>query len=169
MIIDCNKLLEILSIKTHKIIIAFDWGKNCTGVAITDDTMQMILPCSPVIMADAKNKKNFWAKLVADYNADAVVIGIPKHHEDMPNPTAESIMIFANTLNAELIDSGFTGDNEIPISFIDESGTSKAAENLQHDTMTAGTKLTRKKKRESLNSLSACLILERFICKQSVL
>ncbi len=183
MIINCNKLFEILRTRDRKIVLAFDWGKTCTGVAVTDDKMRMILPCAPIVMNDAKNKKNFWSKLVENYNADAVVIGIPKHHEDKPNPTEDAVIAFANALDNELHDTGFYGENEIHIAFVNEAGTSKSAEFLQHDIIdfigkanrknrnserlsdpeSHINKPTRKKKRESLNSLSACLILERFI------
>lgn len=163
MIVNCNKLKEFVLQQSSKIILALDWGQTYTGVAVTDDTMEIIMPCKPIKMIDVKNKINFWAKLIKDYSPIAIIIGIPKHKKDIPNKTAEKIEQFAKELNTELINFGFTGEKEIQIAFIDESNTSKQAEEFQHDINNKGGQQTRKKKRENLNSLSATLILRRFL------
>ena len=165
MIVNCNKLKEFILQHPSKIILALDWGQTYTGVAVTDDTMEIIVPCKPVKMTDIKNKINFWAKLIKDYSPIAIIIGIPKHKENMRNKTAEKIEQFATELNTELINFGFTGKKEIPIAFIDESNTSKQAEEFQYEINNKGGQQTRKKKRENLNSLSATLILRRFLIK----
>lgn len=163
MIIDCNKLKEFVLQKSCKIVIALDWGQVYTGIAITDDTMKIIVPCKPIKMVEIKNKINFWAKLIKDYSAIAIIIGIPKHKEDIPNKTAEKIELFVKELDMELINFGFMGNKEIPIAFIDESNTSKHAEEFQHDIDNRGGYQKRKQKRENLNSLSATLILRKFL------
>ena len=163
MIVNCNKLKELLQNSTEKIVTALDWGETVTGMAITDDKMQIIMPCKPIKMKEIKNKTNFWGNLIKDYSVNAIIIGIPKHKENMQNKTAEKIEQFAKKLDTELINFGFTGHKEIPITFIDESNTSKQAEDFQNDIDNKGGYQKRKKKRENLNSLAAYLLLQKFI------
>lgn len=161
MIVNCNKLKEIITTEKNKTILGIDWGKKCIGLAITDENATFTIPIKPVIQNEIRQKENFWTNLIKEYNPTAIIIGLPEHKEKdgYKNETIESIKEFTNKLNEELISANI----EKYISFINEAGTSKSAEEMQNNLLDNEAKITRKKKKENINSLSAKLILDRFI------
>lgn len=134
----------------------FDFGTKRIGVAAGQElthTAQAIA----VVRNDEKDGP--WAaikKLIDEWRPDVLVVGMPI----AANGAESEICRAARTFGADLHDRF-----EIPVEFVDETLTSRAAEEMIKASVPAGKKIE-KKRRALKDSVAAELILQTYLHKQ---
>ena len=126
----------------NKIIVAIDVGLKRIGVAISPDS-KIALPSTPVLRKNRNQAAAQVSEFLKIQNAKTLVVGIPKggsSEEEM----SRRIRHFVSLLE-------FDGE----IKFIDESFSSFEADELRE--------FSSRKKDGKLDSLSAMIILERYL------
>ncbi len=123
-------------------IIAIDVGLKRIGIAISPDS-KIALPSTPVLRKNRNQAANEISQILKTKNAKTLVVGIPKggsSEEEM----SRRIRHFVSLLE-------FDGE----IKFIDESFSSFEADELRE--------FSSRKKDGKLDSLSAMIILQRYL------
>ena len=126
-------------------IIAIDVGLKRIGIAISPDA-KIALPSTPVLRKNRNQAANEISQILKTKNAKTLVVGIPKggsSEEEM----SRRIRHFVSLLQ-------FKGE----ICYIDESFSSFEADELRE--------FSTRKKDGKLDSLSAMIILQRYLEKQ---
>lgn len=128
------------------ILLGLDWGKQRTGVAISDSSWTM---ASPLDVIDTHSPWNRLEKIVRDYQAERIVMGYP-------------LSLSTGEVNREW--GGFRFFEKVkprlmlPVSWVDETFTThESYERLSVE----GIRF--KQKREAVDKIAASLILERFM------
>ena len=134
-------------------IVALDYGKVRTGVAVTDE-MHMI--ASGLCTVKTKDLLKFLIDYTKEEVVDAFVIGEPKQMNNLPSASEELIRPFIDKLKLAL--------PQIPIERQDERFTSKLA---QKSLIEAGLKKTRRQDKALVDEVSATLILQAYLDKIS--
>lgn len=129
-------------------ILGVDWGARRTGVAVSDASREFVF-VRPVILSGRGGKSI--ARQIADLasaeNVVGIVFGLPLHADGTPSDTTDAVRACV----AEL--ATYT---DLPIVFIDESLTSRAAQDDMGRVRVADIK-------RGLDSESARVILENAI------
>ena len=128
-------------------VLGVDWGAKRTGIAITDESRQMVF-VRPVINPE-KNKTipQQIADLVKNEKVVGVVFGLPLHGDGSESETAASVRACVDEL-LKIID--------IPVCLLDEYLTSTAAQESMG-------RVRRDDIKQKLDSESARVILENAI------
>ena len=130
-------------------IIAIDYGRKRTGLAVTD-TMQII--ANGLCTVPSSDAADFLKNYVSKESVDVFVIGLPKQMNNEPSENMRHVEAFANRLRKVI--------PYIPIEYYDERFTSA----LAHKAMIDGG--LRKKKRQDkalVDEISAVLILQDYL------
>lgn len=130
-------------------ILAIDYGKKRTGLAVTDP-LQII--ASPLDTIPTHQVLMFIKKYHADENLVRIVIGMPKDLFNNETDSTSSVIHFINLLKKEL--------PSLPIHEVDERFTSKIAKDAM---LAGGMKKRDRRKKENVDKLSATLILQSFL------
>lgn len=128
-----------------KMIVAIDVGLKRIGVAISPDS-KIALPSTPILRKNRNQAASEISQILKTQNAKTLVVGIPKggsSEEEMNR----RIRHFVSLLE-------FDGE----ICYIDESFSSFEADELRE--------FSTRKKDGKLDSLSAMIILQRYLEKQ---
>jgi putative Holliday junction resolvase len=131
-------------------IVGIDFGLKRIGVAISNP-LNMAMPLGK-IERQKDNKKTllFLNKLLKDYkDISKFVIGLPLHLSGHESDMSHEARKFATFLETE---------TKIPVVFVDERLTSKNAENILREC-----DMTRKNRKDHVDTLSATLILETYL------
>jgi len=130
-------------------ILAIDYGKKRTGIAVTD-TMQII--ASGLTTVPTHELLSFILNYVKEEPVERIIIGMPKQMNNEESENAKRIKPFANTLKKQLPD--------IPVEFVDERFTSV----LAHRTMLeAGLKKKDRQNKALVDEVSATIILQSYM------
>ena len=135
-------------------IIAIDYGRKRTGLAVTD-TMQII--ANGLCTVPSGEAAEFLKNYVSKENVDLFVVGQPKQMNNMPSENMQYVEAFVNRLRKVI--------PEIPIEYFDERFTSIMA----HRAMIEGG--LKKKKRQDkalVDEISAVLILQSYLEKRRI-
>ncbi|NDW11547.1 Holliday junction resolvase RuvX [Bacteroides sp. 214] len=132
-----------------KRILAIDYGKKRTGIAVSD-TLQLIanglqtIPTHELI--------DFIINYIAKEPVEVIVVGKPKqmNYEDSEN--WNRIEVFVRLLNKKLPD--------IPVEFVDERFTSVLA---QRTMLEAGLKKKARQNKALVDEISATIILQSYL------
>ncbi len=128
--------------------IGIDYGQRRIGLALTDESGEFIRSL-PVV--DRKSSARFFeilTDIVAREGAEEAVVGLPLGADDGETAMSGEIRSFAARLQRMI---------HIPVHFVDESLTSKRANDIIRN--------RRKKHRrakENIDRIAACLILEAY-------
>ena len=125
-------------------IIGIDWGARRVGVAVSDETRQMVFTRPVIAGNDAVQEI---VKMVSDEKISGIVLGLPLRTDGSESDTTKSVRGFANDLSSIV---------NVPICFIDETLSSISAQE------TMG-RLRQSDIKQNLDSESARLILENAI------
>lgn len=126
--------------------LAIDYGGKRTGLAICDEGETI---CSPLrTLATGKSLIEEIIAAIMEFNASAVIIGLPLNMDDSAGDAAKSVYAFGDKLKERV---------DIPIHFQDERLSSFDAEQKMAMTM------TRKKKKARLDAVAAAAILQSFL------
>ncbi|MBD1259163.1 Holliday junction resolvase RuvX [Maribacter polysiphoniae] len=130
-------------------IVALDYGKKRTGIAVTDE-LQII--ASGLTTVNTQELVAFLKEYVAAENVERFVVGEPKQMDYTPSQAEELITPFLKHLGRTFPD--------IPIERQDERFTSKMAFQSMID---GGIKKKQRRNKALIDEISATLILQAYI------
>ncbi|PCJ98361.1 MAG: Holliday junction resolvase RuvX [Flavobacteriaceae bacterium] len=132
-------------------IVALDFGKVRTGIAVTDE-MQII--ASGLTTVATKELLAFLEKYVAEESVERFVVGEPKQMDNTPSESEVLILPFLKKLKKAF--------PEIPIERQDERFTSKMAFQTMLD---GGLKKNQRRNKALVDEISATIILQSYMEK----
>ena len=130
-------------------IIALDFGKKRTGVAVTDE-LQII--ASGLTTVATHDLVAFLQKYIAKEKVDTIIVGEPKQMDNTPSESEALIQPFLNRL-AKVFP-------EMPVERQDERFTSKMAFQTMID---SGLKKNQRKNKALVDEISATIILQAYL------
>ncbi len=133
-------------------ILAIDFGKKRTGLAVTDD-LQII--ASGLTTVETNNIFTFLKDYISKENVELFVVGKPKQ---MDNSDSESEVLIVPFL--EKLSKTFP---QIPIKRVDERFTSKMAFQTMID---SGLKKKQRQNKALVDEISATIILQSYLYNQ---
>lgn len=134
-------------------ILAIDYGKKRTGIAVTDE-LQII--ASGLTTVNTKELLQFLISYVNSEKVELILIGEPKQMDYTPSESEALILPFIVKLKKQL--------PEIPIQRVDERFTSKIAFQTMID---SGLKKQQRKNKALVDEISATLILQSYLYSKS--
>lgn len=135
-------------LKTYRNILAIDYGLSRIGLAKKFDNIDTIIPLQQ-INNDPKSVQNI-TKLIQDENIGLIFIGDPLNLDGTKSQMCEKVERFTNALKSQ--------NQEAKILMVDERFTTSEINKRQ-----SNIGLTPKQSRNSTDSLSATIILEKGI------
>jgi len=130
-------------------ILAIDYGKKRTGIAVTD-TMQII--ASGLTTVPTHELLAFLLNYIKEESVERIIVGMPKQMNNEESENAKRIKPFVHVLKKQLPD--------IPVEFVDERFTSV----LAHRTMLeAGLKKKDRQNKALVDEVSATIILQSYM------
>ncbi len=142
----CKKKLKLSR------IVALDYGKVRTGIAITDE-MQII--ASGLTTIATKELLLFLKKYVEEESVERFVVGEPKQMNNTPSESEILILPFLDKLKQAF--------PEIPIERQDERFTSKMAFQTMLD---SGLKKKQRRNKALVDEISATIILQAYLTRK---
>jgi putative pre-16S rRNA nuclease len=130
-------------------ILAIDYGKIRTGIAVTDE-LQII--ASGLTTVATKELISFLKDYVAKEHVELFLVGLPKQMNNEPSQSEELINPFLKKLKATF--------PKIPIERVDERFTSKIAFQTMID---SGLNKKQRKNKALVDQISATLILQSYL------
>ncbi|WP_430412470.1 Holliday junction resolvase RuvX [Kordia sp.] len=132
-------------------ILAIDYGKKRTGIAVTDE-MQLI--ASGLTTVRTHDLINFLKEYVAKENVELFLVGEPKQMNYEPSESEVLIKEFIRLLTKAI--------PTIPIKRVDERFTSKMAFQTMID---GGLKKKQRQNKSLIDEISATIILQSYLYK----
>lgn len=130
-------------------VLAIDYGKKRTGLAVTDPLKIIATALDTVLTADLVNYlKNY----IQSESVEQIVLGLPVNLNSQDTDITASVRSFAEVLKMNF--------PEIPVHFYDERFTSKMALQSMID---AGTKKKDRREKGNIDKISAVIILQSFL------
>lgn len=133
-------------------ILAIDYGKVRTGIAVTDE-LQLIASGLTTVLT--KELLSFLITYVETENVEAFVVGLPKQMNDEASESEALIRPFLDKLEKKF--------PNIPIERVDERFTSKMAFQTMID---SGLKKKQRKNKALIDEISATIILQSYLSKK---
>lgn len=130
-------------------IIAFDYGKKRTGIAVTDE-LQII--ASGLTTVETSDIFSFLTKYLSDENVELFVVGLPKQMNNLPSESEQLIQPFIKKLQSTF--------PNIPIVRVDERFSSKMAFQAMID---GGVKKQQRRNKALIDEVSATIILQSYL------
>ena len=130
-------------------ILAIDYGKKRTGIAVTDP-MQII--ASGLTTVATTELMDFLLKYTSQEKVERIVVGHPKQLNNEDSENMKRIVPFVNQLKKKLPD--------IPVEWVDERFTSVLAHQAMID---GGLKETARQNKALVDELSATIILQSYL------
>ena len=134
-------------------ILAIDYGKRRTGLAVTD---MLRITANPLLTIDTSGLLAWLVDYTRREQVDTIVIGYPRQMNGLESETVPALRACEQQIRSKLPD--------IPVVEFDERFTSV----LAHQAMIAGG--MKKKDRQNkmqVDKLAACIILESYLDSQS--
>lgn len=135
-------------------ILALDYGQKRVGVAVTDE-LQLI--ANALTTVHAKDIWDFLKEYLAKEKVDCIVVGEPKQMNNLPSESAKFIEPFVKQLKKLYPD--------MDVKRIDERFTSKMASATM---LAAGLKKKDRQNKETIDTISACIILQSYLETKNV-
>ncbi|HDZ41041.1 MAG TPA: Holliday junction resolvase RuvX [Bacteroidetes bacterium] len=130
-------------------LLALDYGRKRTGLAVTDRD-QII--ASPLVTIATKELEAFLKEYMAKEDVDAIIIGYPKTLGNQPSEVVKQLDPFINRLRKIFKD--------IDLHLVDERFTSSMAQKAMIE---GGMKKSDRQKKENVDKISASLILQSYM------
>lgn len=135
-------------------ILGVDFGEARMGLAVSDPTGFLAGGIGTVKVTGLKNAAETVAEKVKEYDAELVVIGLPKNMNGTEGERAERTKKFA------LLVEELCG---VPFELVDERRTTILAAGYMSETGTYG-----KKRKEAIDTLSAQIILQTYLDRRKL-
>jgi putative Holliday junction resolvase len=133
-------------------ILAIDYGKKRTGLAVTD-VLQII--ANGLTTVPTHTLMGFILDYVKREPVDRIVVGLPKQMNNQPSENMVRIEPFVNRLRKVL--------PQIPIEYVDERFTSVLAHQAMLD---GGLKKKDRQRKELVDEISATIILQSYMSQR---
>ena len=130
-------------------IIAIDYGRKRTGIAVTD-TLQMIANGLTTVPSGELSK--FLVDYVSKESVDRFVVGLPKQMNNMPSENLKYVEAFVSHLKRII--------PHIPVEYYDERFTSVLAHKAMID---GGLKKKKRQDKSLVDEISAVIILQSYL------
>ena len=130
-------------------IIAIDYGKKRTGIAVTDE-LQII--ASGLTTVDTKELIVFLKDYFQNENVELVLVGLPKQMNNLASESESLIQDFLKKIAIEFPD--------MPVKRVDERFTSKMAFQTMID---SGLKKKDRQNKALIDEISATIILQSYL------
>ena len=130
-------------------ILAVDYGTKRVGMAISDPAEKLTLALPLYEWQADGNDAARIAGLAEEQGAEEIVVGLPINMDDTVGPSARAVLDFVEELKI------FT---HVPVATWDERLSSQEAEEKLR-----GLEISRKKRREHVNTVAAQVILEKYL------
>lgn len=130
-------------------ILALDYGKKRTGIALSDDMRIFAFGHST---ADTKNLQSVLQNLVTQEKVSTIILGEPKRLNNEVSSTTEMVYQFQKNL-----ESWFP---EMEIVLVDERYTSKMA---QDSILQSGAKKKKRQDKALIDTVSATILLQTYL------
>ena len=130
-------------------ILAIDYGKKRTGVAVTD-VLQII--ANGLTTVPTHTLMDFILDYVKREPVERIVVGLPKQMNNQPSENMARIEPFVNRLRKVL--------PSIPVEYVDERFTSVLAHQAMLD---GGLKKKDRQRKELVDEISATIILQSYM------
>ncbi len=131
------------------IILAVDYGRARTGLAVSDKSEILASPIGTIKESDSTTLAQKIFAEVQKYKVELIVMGLPRNMDGSEGESAKNIRDFAKTLNT------VTG---LEIVLRDERCTTITAHGYLNETNTRG-----KKRKAVVDSVAAVIILEDYL------
>lgn len=132
-------------------ILALDYGKKRTGLAISDSLCLIANPLPPIRSSNLKEMLHQIISIIEDRNVKTVVCGIPYLPNGEEGEQVKKVRDFLSALRAH-------AKRELNFSEIDERYTTKEAENMWRQVG-----MSKGKAKDRLDSTAAVIILREFL------
>ena len=150
--------------------LGLDVGDKRTGVAASDPGGILATPLTVLDSTDENELINEIIKIVEQYDADCIVVGLPRTLDGDLGKQANKVTAFAGKLSRQARQDGLSG---LDVQLWDERLSTKAAERLKIEASGKGSKLhsrarrgTRGRKssaKSRMDSAAAAFILQGFL------
>ena len=130
-------------------ILAIDYGKKRTGLAVTD-VLQII--ANGLTTVPTQTLMDFIIDYVKREPVERIVVGLPKQMNNQPSENMVRIEPFVNRLRKLL--------PQIPVEYVDERFTSVLAHQAMLD---GGLKKKDRQRKELVDEISATIILQSYM------
>ncbi len=130
-------------------ILAIDYGKKRTGIAVSDP-LQII--ANGLTTVETPKLLDFLLQYVAKENVERIVVGYPKQLNNEDSENMKRIAPFVNTLKKRL--------PQMPIEWVDERFTSALA---QQAMIAGGLKKKDRQNKALVDEISATIILQSYM------
>lgn len=130
-------------------ILAIDYGKKRTGLAVTDI---LRITANPLITIETKQLMTWLKNYFAKENVDEVVVGYPKQMNGEDSESMQYIRVFLAQFEQTF--------PSIPIKLYDERFTSVLAHQAMID---GGMKRSQRQNKMMVDKIAACIILEGYL------
>lgn len=136
-------------IKSMGRILAIDYGKIRTGIAVTDE---LKLIASGLTTVNTKELFSFLTNYISQEQVELFIIGEPKQMNNLPSESEHLILPFINKLKSTF--------HKIPIKRVDERFTSKMAFQTMID---SGINKKQRSNKGLIDEISATIILQTYL------
>ena len=136
-------------------ILAIDYGKKRTGVAVTD-VLQII--ANGLTTVPTHQLLDFILKYVEKEPVERIIVGHPKQMNNQESENMRNIVPFINQLKKKL--PNIPVELDIPIEFVDERFTSVLAHQAMLD---GGLKKKDRQNKALVDEISATIILQSYL------
>ena len=134
-------------------ILGIDYGEKRIGIAITDEMEITARPLAAIHRRNRLHDAKELEKIIHEYGVEMIVMGYPVSLDGSEGLACEKVNRFIHRL-----------ENVFPLKVVrqDEMLSTREAEEILH-----GTRKSIKERRNMVDSLAACLILERYLESRS--
>ncbi|MDD4879751.1 MAG: Holliday junction resolvase RuvX [Candidatus Omnitrophica bacterium] len=130
-------------------VLALDAGEKRIGVAVSDPLGITAQGVTVITRKDPETDLKEIGKIVAEYKAESVVVGMPINMDGTKGKSAEKVNEFVETLKGRL---------SIPVYTYDERLSTKESEKFL-----ISADVSRKKRKSVIDKMAAQLILESYL------
>ena len=130
-------------------IIAIDYGKKRSGIAVTD-TLKIV--ANGLTTVPTHTLSDFIKNYIASESVEKIIVGLPKQMNNHPSENMRYIQPFVNRLRKEI--------PEIPVEMYDERFTSVLAHRAMID---GGMKKMARRDKAIVDEISATIILNDYL------
>ena len=130
-------------------VLALDTGEKRIGVAVSDPLGIIAQGVTVITRKDPETDLNEIKRIVEEYKADSVVIGMPVNMDGTKGKSAEKVNEFVEVLKGRL---------SIPVYTYDERLSTKESEKFL-----ISADVSRKKRKQVIDKMAAQLILESYL------
>lgn len=129
-------------------IMAIDYGRKRTGIAVTD-SLQIAAHGLSTLPTD--RLMDFLKGYLKEEKVEKIVVGLPHHPDGKPSSNADEIVRFSKNLEKSL---------GVDVVLFDESYTSKDAKTL---ILASGAKKKKRRDKGLVDKIAAVLILQQYL------